>query len=156
MACSGSEAPVGNLLIEYQPRDRAEVLDADWPSGSAIVVTDAPSFPQPLAVRVRVVDDTKADYGVAHVSLSMYGTTQLQPGDTTSGCHYRLPDEAAVYCTYDLDVVGLGSSMLLVTANAPSDATVRDCFYYAVVDSTTDVEVLRASLDARADTCRNR
>ena len=153
-ACSATEAPVGNLLIEYQARDRADVRDADWSSGSAIVVAEAPSFPQPLSVRVRVVDDANADYGVAQVSLSMYGTTQLQAGDTTSGCYYRLPDVAASYCTYDFDVVGLGSSMILVTANAPHDAPVRDCFFYAIVDSTTDVDVLRASLDARVDTCR--
>ena len=156
-ACSDAAEPVGHLLVEYQPRDRAEVRDGDWSAGSAIVVADAPTFPQPVSVRVRVVDETGMDYGVGQVSLNMYGSSNLQPGETTSGCYYRLPDVAATYCTYDFDVVGPGSSMMIVTANAPYEgAAHRDCVYYAVVDATSDVDGLRASLEAQAAKCRAR
>jgi hypothetical protein len=146
--------PLGNVLIEYQPRHRGDVRNAEWMRGDTIVVAEASSFPQALAVRIRVVDEDDADYGVAHLSLELYGQAQLRPGDTSSGCYYPRPDEAPLYCIYDFDVIGLGSNMLNVKANAPSSDAVRDCFYYALVDSSTDVDALRASLDTRAEACR--
>jgi len=149
-ACSVE--PVGHLLIEYQPRHAVVVEGGDWLRGNAIVVAE-PTFPQPLSVRVRVVDEADADYGVARGGLTIYSATQLQV--VTSGCHYARPDEAARYCAYDFDVVGPGASMLLVTANAPHDGTLRDCFYYAIVPPTTDVDGLRATLDSQLAACRN-
>jgi hypothetical protein len=153
IAC-GSEEPSGNLVIEHQAHHRADVSDAAWTTGSAIVVSDAPSFPQPLFVRVRMVDDDGAELGIASAGAYEYLLGQVEPVYIADSCFRPHFDDAATYCVNDFDVVGPGGSVLFVTGRAVDRPLVKECFYYAVVDTSTDTDVLRRDLEARVDDCR--
>ncbi len=150
-ACGGADEPPLFARIEHQPRALADVVEQEWVAGNEIVVDDTATFPQPLTVRYSIVDSAGVNVGIGQHMFSTDGTTQLaRINGNVSGCRYPLPDEPAQFCTAEFNVQAFGSNLLLLYGDQATD-----CVYYAIVESTVDVEALRVELEGRATACRD-
>lgn len=100
-------------------------------------------------------DDAARNVGIGADYVEMYGESKLARLDTIyNSCNYEVPDEAASFCTAQFDVVDYGASMSVVKTTGPAGRA-SDCFYYAIVDASVDVDALREQLDATLQTCRD-
>jgi hypothetical protein len=149
LAGCASENP--DLVIERQPAPVAQATDAAWKRGSVILAGEPGTFtfPQPLALRFTIVDDAAAEMPapqlIAKGKVALSGAGQAQVTVDTV-CQ-------PMYCTAEVSITGMGETMLAVTADGPSGGE-RDCFYYAVVDASTDTAALQAELETRQRDCR--
>lgn len=159
-ACDSAEhKPLLTAVIEHQPSYLEDVAAEQWQVGSAIVVLDQPVFPQPVSIRCTLLEHSTSG-GAEPAALRSF-STQIYGGignlvkRTGARCAYPLPDEGATHCLGDFSVNAPGGSVLAISVLGIEDV-VTSCFYYAVVDSSADVESLRTQLEANAEECRNR
>ncbi len=144
-----SENPT--LVVERQAAPLAQATDTGWMHGSAIVAGEPGTFtfPQPIALRFTVVDDAAAEMPVAQLiskgKVGVFGAGQLQV--TVE------PTCQPTFCTAEVSVTAAGTSMLAIDANGP-DGDERSCFYFAVVDASTDTDALRTELEKQQHDCR--
>lgn len=145
-------------VVEHQPSYYEDIAMEQWQVGSAIVVLDQPVFPQPVSIRCTLVEHsatgvTKPAY-LRGFSTRIYGGSGNIEERTSNRCANPLPDRRATFCVGDFSVNAAGGSVLSITVRGIEDS-VTSCFYYAVVDSSVDVEALRTQLEATAEECRN-
>jgi hypothetical protein len=144
-----SENP--SLIVERQAVPLDQATDAGWTRGSVILAGDAGAFtfPQPLSLRFTIVDDAAAAMPATQLisrgKVAIYGSGQLA---VTAE-----PVCQPMSCTAELTIMEAGSSMVAIDADGPSGGE-RNCFYYAVVDATTDTDALRAELETQQRDCR--
>lgn len=144
-----SENP--SLIVERQAVALDRATDAGWSRGSVILAGDpgAFTFPQPLSLRFTIVDDAAAEMPVTHLiskgRVAIYGSGRFE---VTAE-----PVCQPMSCTAELTITEAGSSMVSIDADGPSGGE-RNCFYYAVVDASTDTDALRAELETQQRDCR--
>lgn len=140
-----------DLVIERQPTALAQATDAGWQRGSVILAGEpgAFTFPQPVSLRITIVDDATLDTPTAElIARPMLAVPGAGQATVTLE-----PVCQPTYCTAEISITGAGESMLAIEASGPSGGE-RDCFYYAVVDTTVDVDALKAELETRQRDCR--
>lgn len=143
-----SENP--SLIVERQAVPLAQATDGAWSRGSVILAGDpgAFTFPQPLSLRFTIVDDAAAEMPMTQLissgKVATYGSGQFQVM-VEPVCQPR-------FCTAEVSVTAAGSSMLALDAEGPNGGE-RICFYYAVVDASTDTDTLRAELETQQRDC---
>jgi len=147
----GCTSEVRSLVIERQPSALAQATDSGWTHGSAILTGEPGifTFPQPVSLRVSAVDDFRAEMpkqvAISQATVAPYGSGELAV--TVE------PTCDAMTCTAELSLTASGSGMVAIHANAAGEP-VRACFYYAVVDTSTDTMALQARLEASQEDCR--
>ena len=146
----GCTSEVPSLVVERQPSTLAQATDSGWTHGSAIL-TGAPgifTFPQPVSLRITAVDDFRAEMpkqiAISQTTVAPYGSGELAV--TVE------PTCDAMTCTAELSMTAAGSGLVAINAKASDD--VRACFYYAVVDTSTDTMALQAQLEQSQEDCR--
>jgi hypothetical protein len=150
-AVTGCTSDHAALVVERQPASLADAQPSSWTAGSVIFAGDpqAFTFPQPVSLRFAIVDDPAAEMplplAISRPTVAPFGSGQLavtvEP--TCEGMH----------CTAELSVAAAGSSMVAIEAMGPGGDE-RACFYYAIVDESTDTDALRADLEAKQQDCR--
>lgn len=148
--------PNARLFVEHQAKRLDQATESDWVVDSEVVTAEPGSFPQPLTLRYTTLDEGGNAVGIGRNSIDSYGEAQVVRIDTIDKCVYRLPDVPPSYCIAEFDVLGFGSSMLLITAVSPTNDApqVSDCIYYAVVDPSADVDVVRMQLEQERAVCQ--
>jgi hypothetical protein len=153
VACTDDGDP--DIRIERQSSTLAEAKDVNWSTGGAVLAAQPGSFafPQPLALRISLVDSKAIDEnGVAaqlalqSVALAAFGTGTFEIA-TEPTCQEN-------YCEAELRITAAGSSML--TVEATGAASEGDCFYYAIIEDAapeTAGAALRTELETRQREC---
>lgn len=157
VACGGDESNNVRTQVEHQSRTLLDATASDWLPGSLIVIDDAATFPRPVALRVTMLDDANQRIGLTRtMGPWVFGDAHLRWAAAArgSGCTYALPDEPAVSCGYELEIFEAGASVVGVTASSYADDA-TECFYYAIVDTATDMGALQADLETRVADCRD-
>ena len=148
---AGCATEDSSLVIERQPTTIAQATDSGWKRGSVILAgeTGVFTFPQPVSLRLTMVDDATLEMptqlAIMAPKVEPFGAGQLAV-TVEPACD-------AMTCTAELSVAATGSSMIAIEAKGPY-GTERACFYYAVVDSSTDTDALRVDLEAQQQDCR--
>jgi hypothetical protein len=156
-ACTTDFDP--DARVERQTSTLDDASAANWQEGGAVLVglPGTFQFPQPLALRISIVDNHVPDeetpptqLRITSATLGQYGTEPTQLTVTTQ------PTCAANFCTAELSVAASGSSFLTIEADGP-DGKQTECFYYAIyedADPTTAGETHRSELEAKQRDCR--
>lgn len=149
LAACASENP--DLVIERQPTPLAQATDAGWTRGSVILAGDpgAFTFPQPLSLRFTIVDDATLEMPTAE----LIAQPKLELSGAGQATVTVVPTCQPTHCTAEVSITGAGETMLAIEADGPAGIE-RACFYYAVVDTSTDTDALRADLETRQRDCR--
>jgi hypothetical protein len=139
-----------DLVIERQHTLLADASDAGWKRGSVIMAGDvgAFTFPQAVSLRLTIVDDVTLETPTAQLIAQPKVELVSGPASITVA-----PQCQPMVCTAELSITALGEAMLSIEANGPEGGE-RDCFYYAVVDASTDTDALRATLETKQRDCR--
>lgn len=155
-ACTTDSDP--DVRIERQSATIANANTDAWAEGGAVLVA-APgtfSFPQPLALRISIVDNIVLDAEGAPTQLTI-NTATLATFETAATVEVvSAPACSRNFCTAELKVTGSGSSMLTVSADGP-EGTQNDCFYFGVyeeADPASAGATYRAELEAKQADCR--
>jgi hypothetical protein len=140
-----------DLVIERQPAPLAQVTDAGWKRGSVIIAAEPGTFafPQPLSLRITIVDDATLETPTAE--LISRGAIELAGSGAAEVT--TPPVCQPTFCTAEVSITAMGEAMLAITADGPAGGE-RDCFYYATVDTSADTDALRATLETRQRECR--
>jgi len=140
-----------SLVVERQASPVAQATDAGWKRGSVILSGEPGTFtfPQPIALRLTIVDDDTAEMP-KYLAISMGTVDPFGAGAVEVSV---APDCQPMRCFAELRVTAAGSSMVAIEATGPKGIE-RQCFYYAVVDSGTDTDALRTSLEEQQRDCR--
>ncbi|HEY5921930.1 MAG TPA: hypothetical protein VIV11_09685 [Kofleriaceae bacterium] len=149
---AGCATEDSSLLIERQPTTIAQTSDTGWKRGSVILAGDAGifTFPQPVSLRFTMVDDATLEMPTQLAITA----PKLEPFGASSQLEVTIePACDAMTCTAELSVTAMGSSVIAVQAKGPY-GTERACFYYAVVDASTDTDALRTDLETQQQDCR--
>jgi hypothetical protein len=156
-ACMTDSDP--DLRIERQSTTLDDANAASWAEGGAVLVAvpGTFTFPQPLSVRISIVDNKVLDEEMA--------PTQLRINAVTLGAYAEEPTQltvksapscAANFCSAELEVAAQGSSLLTIEADGP-DGKLTDCFYYGIYevdDPSTGGTTYREELESKQRECR--
>lgn len=149
-ACASDDT---SIRIERQPTTLASVTDDAWLAGGALLV-GAPgsfSFPQPVAIRVTLVDRRAAVIEPKLVSMAKLTVF----GDSVATITKNIVCQPT-YCEAELSVADFGDSMLQVTATG-KDGEESDCFYYGVhedADPAAASPALHEAIEAKQHDCQ--
>jgi hypothetical protein len=155
-ACASDSDP--DVHIERQSATVANANAASWAEGGAVLVgvPGTFSFPQPLSLRISVVDSKKLDENGVPAQLKIMSATIATYGSGGELQVVSAPSCAANYCTAELTVSAMGASMLTVSAVGP-DGTQNDCFYYGVFEDADPSAVgatQQTALETQQADCR--
>jgi hypothetical protein len=155
-ACTTDSDP--DVRIERQSATVADAKADAWAEGGAVLVA-APgtfSFPQPLALRISIVDSKVLDAEGAPTQLTIK-TATLATFETANTLEVvSAPACSQNFCTAELKVTGSGSSMLTISATGP-EGDQKDCFYFGVyeeADPAAAGATYREDLEAKQADCR--
>lgn len=132
-ACATETDP--DVRVERQAAAIADIKASNWAEGGAVLVAvpGTFTFPQPLSVRISVVDskDLTADgvptqLGVMTASVGIFDQGPLEIA--------RQPACQQNYCTAELRVTAQGSGMLTIITDGAA-GTQKDCFYYGIYEA---------------------
>ena len=155
-ACTTESDP--DLRIERQATTLADANAAAWTEGGAVLVAvpGTFSFPQPLSLRLSIVDSKMLDAEMAptqlkiqHASLTAYETATTLEVVSQPTCSQN-------FCTAELSVTGTGASMFTISADGP-DGEQNDCFYFGVFEETDPVTsgtAHQTELETKQSECR--
>src|SRR6478752_2271017 len=103
-ACTTDSDP--DVRVERQSTTIAAASSASWAEGGAVLVgvPGTFSFPQPLALRISVVDKKKLDASGAPTQLKITSATIATYGASTELSVVSPPTCAANFCTAELSV----------------------------------------------------
>ncbi len=146
-----------DVRVERQASTLAQATEDGWHTGGAVFVGAAGSFsfPQPVALRISLVDGNTIDEEGGATPLPIE-TVSLELHGASAGDVSVEPTCDAVACTAELLVLEAGTTMLEVVATA-SDDSEGDCFYVAMhedADPAAASESLRTELETQQTTCR--
>ncbi len=157
-ACTTESDP--DLRIERQSTTLADANAAAWTEGGAVLVAvpGTFSFPQPLSLRLSIVDnkvpDPNADDAPTQLTIK---TASLTPYESAATLEViSAPTCSQNFCTAELSVTGTGASMFTISADGP-DGKQNDCFYFGVFEETDPVTsgtAHQAELETKQSECR--
>ena len=156
-ACTTDSDPDARVERQTSTLDNANA--AGWSEGGAVLVgvPGTFSFPQPLSLRISIVDNLIPDEGGAPTQLRITAATLGQYGSESSQLTVTTPPTcAANFCTAELEVAAQGSSFLTIEADGP-DGKQTECFYYAIFEADDPVAegtARRTELEAKQRDCR--
>ena len=142
-----------SIRIERQPTTLAAASDDAWLAGGTVLV-GAPgsfSFPQPVALRITLVDPNAEMPVAALVSMSKLTVFGDGVGVITKNVTCQ-----PTYCEAELSITDAGDSMLQVTATG-KDGEKGDCFYYGVhedADPAAASPALYKAIEAKQRDCQ--
>lgn len=153
-ACSSDSQ---SIRIERQPSTLAAAQADGWVTGSAIIIGEpgAFSFPQPVSIRITLVDrdaEETAEMPSEPKLVSMAKATVF--GDGVGEISENVtcqPD----HCEAELTLNGIGLTMLQLTAQN-TEGEEADCFYYGVYEEADPVaagDVHREAAEADEAAC---
>lgn len=145
-----------DVRVERQAATAATASAADWTEGGAVLVGEPGTFvfPQPLALRMSIVDSKSVDSDgekqqlrIESASVELVGAGQLEIVST--------PTCQQDYCIAELRVLATGASMLGVAGTGP-DGTQHECIYYGIYEDADPAvgATHRAELEAQQAECR--
>jgi hypothetical protein len=155
-ACTTESDP--DLRIERQSTTLADANAAAWAEGGAVLVAQPGtfSFPQPLSLRLSIVDSKVLDADMAPTALKIE-TAKLDAYESAANLEVVSPPTCSqTFCIAELSVTGTGASMFTVSAEGP-DGTQNDCFYFGVFEETDPVTAGGAhqtELETKQSECR--
>lgn len=155
-ACTTDSDP--DARIERQSTTLKNASTDAWAEGGAVMVAvpGTFSFPQPLSLRISIVDNKVLDADMAPTQLTIK-SAKLAPYEAAVTLEtVSEPTCSQNFCTTELEVTGLGESMLTITAEGP-DGTQHDCFYFGVyeeADPVTAGTTYRRALEDKQAECR--
>lgn len=154
VGCSDGDPDV---RVQRQPASLAQASDTAWADGGAILAGEPGSFtfPQPLAVRISIVDSEARDAEGTPTQLTIT-SAELGPFGTVVSEVATAPSCSGSFCTAELRIADAGSSVLTVTAVGP-EGTQTDCFYYAVIEDPSPGAAgaaLMTELETQQEDCR--
>ena len=156
-ACTDTSIP--GLRTERQTATLADAKATSWIEGGAVLVAvpGTFSFPQPLSLRISVVDSEKLDANMMPTQLKISSAT-LAPYNNDAGVLTVKTDPACAqnFCAAELVVSAQGSGILVIQSDGP-DGKFNDCFYYGVYeadDTTAAGEMYRTELEQKQRDCR--
>ena len=156
-ACTDTSNP--DLRTERQTATLANANTNAWVEGGAVLVGQPGTFafPQPLSLRISIVDSLMKDADGVPKQLKITSATlapyNMDGGDLTVKTN---PTCAANFCTAELVVSAQGSGVLTIQADGP-DGKQNDCFYFGVyedADPTTAGAMYRTELEKKQKDCR--
>jgi hypothetical protein len=156
-ACTTDSDP--DARVERQTSKLDDANAADWKEGGAVLVgvPGTFQFPQPLSLRISIVDNNVPDDETPPTQLRITSATLGQYGsEPTQLSVVSQPTCAANFCSAELSVTASGSSFLTIEADGP-DGKQTECFYYAIyedADPTTAGDAHRTELEAKQRDCR--
>lgn len=155
-ACTTNSDP--DVRIERQSTTVADANTAAWAEGGAVLVAvpGTFSFPQPLAIRISLIDSKKLDASGAATQLTLTSATIALYGSDNEAQLVDAPTCERNFCTAGLTVAAAGQSMLTVKAVGP-DGELNDCFYYGVyedADPAAAGATHQSELEAEQADCR--
>ena len=156
-ACTTDSDP--DVRVERQTSTLDEADTAAWAKGGAVLVglPGTFTFPQPLSLRISIVDNLVLDEEMVPTQLRITGATLGPYGsEPTQLTVTTQPTCAANFCSAELQVAAQGSSFLTIEADGP-DGKQTECFYYGIyedADPTTAGETHRTELEAKQSDCR--
>jgi hypothetical protein len=140
-ACSSGDLAI---RIERQPTTLAKATTDGWVAGGAVLVA-APgsfSFPQPVALRITLVDP---DAEMPEPGLVSRGKLTVF-GDGVAEISENLTCQPT-YCQAELTITAPGDAMLQAIATG-KDNEGSDCFYYGVHEDADPAAASPAPYDA--------
>jgi hypothetical protein len=154
VGCSDGDPDV---RVQRQAATVTQATDSAWADGGAVLAGQPGSFdfPQPLALRISIVDSEAIDAEGVPTPLMIESAVLERFGDGV----FELVSEPTCTeeaCVAELRILGRGSSMLAIRATGP-EGTQNDCFYYAIVeDASPDTagEAMLTELEAQQQDCR--
>jgi hypothetical protein len=155
-ACTTESDP--DLRIERQPTTLADANAAAWTEGGAVLVAvpGTFSFPQPLSLRLSIVDNEMPDADKAPTQLKI-SSAHLNAYETATTLEIvSQPTCSQNFCTAELSVKSTGASMFTVSAEGP-EGTQNDCFYFGVFEETDPVTsgtAHQTELETKQSDCR--
>jgi hypothetical protein len=155
-ACTTESDP--DLRIERQSAALADVNAAAWAEGGAVLVAQPGTFafPQPLSVRLSIVDSKALDADGAPTALKIE-TAKLTAYESATNVEVvSQPTCSQAFCTAELSVTSAGASMFTVSADGP-DGMQNDCFYFGVfeeADPVTAGTAHQTELEMKQSECR--
>lgn len=157
LATSACSSDSQSIRIERQPSTLAAATADGWVAGSAVIIGElgAFSFPQPVSIRVTLVDrdaEETAEMPAEPKLVSMAKATVFGDGvgEITENITCQ-PD----HCEVELMLSGVGLTMLQLTAQN-TDGEEADCFYYGVYEEPDPVaagDVHRDAAEADEQAC---
>lgn len=156
-ACTDTSDP--DLRTERQTATLTNAKSTSWVEGGAVLVgvPGTFSFPQPLSLRISIVDSKVLDADGMPTQLKITSATlapyNMDAGELTVKTE---PTCAQNFCTAELVVSAQGSSMLTIQADGPNGKQ-NDCFYYGVyedADPTTAGAMYQTELEKKQKDCR--
>lgn len=156
-ACTTDSDP--DVRVERQTSTLDEANASAWAKGGAVLVAvpGTFTFPQPLSLRISIVDNLVLDEEMVPTQLRITGAT-LGPyaSEPTQLTITSQPTCAANFCSAELEVAAQGSSFLTIEADGP-DGKQTECFYYGIYEDA-DPEAAgathRTELEAKQRDCR--
>jgi hypothetical protein len=155
-ACTTESDP--DLRIERQSTTLADANAAAWAEGGAVLVAQPGtfSFPQPLSVRLSIVDSEVLDAEGAPTALKIQ-TAKLDAYESATSIEVvSQPTCSQTFCMAELSVKSTGASMFVVSAEGP-EGTQNDCFYFGAFEETDPVTAGAAhqtELETKQSECR--
>lgn len=155
-ACTTDTDP--DARIERQSTTLADANASAWKEGGGVLVAvpGTFTFPQPLSLRISIVDNKVPDADGAPTQLTIK-TATLAPYESAATLEVvSAPTCSQNFCSAEFKVTGLGESMLTVSADGP-DGKQNDCFYFAMYEETDPVTAgttHRTELEAKQSDCR--
>ena len=148
VGCTHSDPDV---LVERQASTLDAASDAAWQLGGAVRVAlpGTFEFPQPLALRISIVDSDMIDMVGAPKQLSIDSATLTSYG----AANYEVaapPSCAASFCMAELFIAEPGALMFIVSGRGDG-ATQQDCFYYGVIEDAADPQAAGAAMQAELE-----
>jgi len=147
-----------DVRVERQASTLDNASTAGWTEGGAVLVAlpGTFSFPQPLSIRISVIDSKMLDEEMVPTQLRISGATVALYGADSQLTVKAQPTCAANFCTAEFEVAAQGASMLQVEADGP-DGKLNECFYYGIFeadDPNTAGTTHRTELEKQQRECR--
>ena len=156
-ACADTSDP--DVRIERQSTTLADASTSAWTEGGAVLVA-APGtfqFPQPLSLRISIIDNKMLDADGAPTQLKITSATLAPYGTDASELTIKSqPTCQQNFCSGELQVEGQGESLLTIEAEGDGGKQ-QDCFYFAVyedADPTTAGAMYQTELEKKQKDCR--
>ena len=156
-ACSGDSL---SLYVERQPASLTAATDEGWVAGSALAIAEPGSFtfPQPVSIRVMLIDpDAVPADDETRVEPELVSTAKATVYGEGAGTITSNITCQPTFCEAEVTLASTGLAVLQLTAQN-ADGEESDCFYYGVyedADPAAAGAALRADAEAAQTDCLN-
>ncbi len=139
LVAAGCSSDAQSIRIERQPSTLAAAKPDAWVPGSAIIIGQpgSLSFPQPVSIRIKLVDREAAEAETEDMPVEPELVTRATAaifGDAVG----EITDNVScqpTYCDAEVTLSGFGLTVLQVSAQN-TEGEEGDCFYYGVYEES--------------------